>query len=334
MKKVFIVAEAGVNHNGSLKTAKKMVDVATLAGVDAIKFQTFKAEKEISMFVSKAEYQKMAINDNESQLQMVKSLELNLDAHKKIIAYCKRKKITFFSSPFDLDSIDMLNRLGIELFKIPSSEITNLPYLRKIGSLKKKVILSTGMANLKEIGKALNILIANGTSKNNITVLHCVSEYPALPEHVNLRAMLTIKNAFNVQVGYSDHTLGIEIAIAAAALGATIIEKHFTLDRNMPGPDHKMSLGPDELKTMVRSIRNVESALGDGVKKPTLLEKKNSLVIRKSIVASLNINKGETFSDKNITAKRSGKGISPMNWDEMIGKKAKRNFKKDEAIVL
>jgi len=334
MNKVFIVAEAGVNHNGKLKTAKKMVDAAVLAGVDAIKFQTFKAEKEISIFVPKAPYQKADKNDNESQLEMVKKLELSFNDHKKIIAYCKHKKIIFFSSAFDLDSIDMLDRLGVGLFKIPSSEMTNLPYLRKIGNLRKKLILSSGMATLKEVGKAIGILAANGTPKRNITVLHCSSEYPVPAKHVNLRAMVTIKNAFNVRVGYSDHTLGIEVAIAAAALGAVIIEKHFTLDRNMPGPDHKISLEPEELKMLVKSIRNVEAALGDGIKRPTLLEKRNSLMIRKSIVASLNIEKGEAFSGKNITAKRAGRGISPMYWDKIIGKKAKRNFTKDETIKL
>jgi N,N'-diacetyllegionaminate synthase len=274
MSKVFIIAEAGINHNGSIEIARKMIDVGVSAGADAVKFQTFKAEKLVSKFALKAEYQKQTTKAEESQLEMVKKLELNFNDYKELKKHCEEKGIIFLSSPFDLESIDFLNEIGLEIFKIPSGEIDNLPYLRKIGSFGKKIILSTGMSNLKEIEDALNILVNTGTRKENITVLHCNTEYPTPFKDVNLLAMLTIKNAFNVSVGYSDHTLGIEVPIAAVALGATVIEKHFTLDRNMEGPDHRASIEPEELKAMIKAIRNIEKALGNGIKKPFLPNEK------------------------------------------------------------
>ncbi|MFZ3122399.1 MAG: N-acetylneuraminate synthase [Thermodesulfovibrionales bacterium] len=332
--RTFIIAEAGVNHNGSIDIAKKLIDVAAETGADAVKFQTFKAENMVSRFAAKAEYQKKTTDADESQFDMIKRLELNEDAHKELMGYCRDKGIIFLSTPFDLESIDLLNNLGIEIFKIPSGEITNLPYLRKIGRLKKKVILSTGMADLEEIGNAINVLTGYGTRKDDITVLHCNTEYPTPFEDVNLVAMLTIRDAFKVKVGYSDHTPGIEAPVAAVALGATVIEKHFTLDKNMKGPDHKASLDPDELKAMIRTIRNIEKALGDGVKKPSTSELRNKPVVRKSIVAAKEIKKGETFTEDNITVKRPGTGISPMEWDSVIGNKAVRAFEEDDLIEL
>jgi len=332
MTKVFIIAEAGVNHNGSLEIARRMVDAAVDANADAIKFQTFKAEEVVSKFAAKAEYQRKTTNADESQLEMIKKLELNADAHKGLIKYCRKKNIIFLSTPFDLDSIDLLNNLGLEIFKIPSGEIINLPYLRKIGGLKKRIILSTGMADMGEIEDALDVLTASGTPKEDITVLHCNTEYPTPFEDVNLNAMLTIRDAFKVKVGYSDHTLGIEIPIAAVALGARVIEKHFTLDKNMKGPDHKASLEPKELKTMVEAIRNIKKALGDGVKKPSPSELKNKLIARKSIVAAKSIKASEIFTADNLTVKRPGTGISPMRWDEIIETKAKRDYQEDELI--
>ncbi len=332
--KVFVVAEAGVNHNGDLSIAKKLVDVAVEAGSNAVKFQTFKAERMINKFAQKAEYQYKTTDKNETQLEMVKRLELDVDAHKELIHYCKEKGIIFLSTPFDHESIELLNELGVEIVKIPSGEITNLPYLRKIGSLKSDIIISTGMADLQEVGQALDILVESGTSKDNITVLHCNTEYPTPFEDVNLAAMLTIRAAFNVNVGYSDHTLGIEIPIAAVALGAAVIEKHFTLNRDMKGPDHKASLESDELKNMVTAIRNIESSIGDGVKRPSPSELKNKLIVRKSIVATIDIKEGSMFKENNITAKRPGTGISPMKWDNVIGRKAKRNFEQDELIEI
>lgn len=334
MHKIFIIAEAGVNHNGSLTIAKKLVDQAVAAGADAIKFQTFKTENVISINAPKADYQKKHTFKDETQFDMVKKLELDKNAHIELIEYCKDKGILFLSTPFDLESIDLLNMLNLKIFKIPSGEITNLPYLRKIASLHKKIILSTGMANLKEINDALSILIKNGTKKENITVLHCNTEYPTPVEDANLLAMLTIKNRFGVKVGYSDHTLGIEVAIAAAALGATVIEKHFTLDRKMAGPDHEASLEPAELKQMIGLIRNIEKALGSSIKKPSKSETKNINVARKSIVAAKQISKGEFFTESNIIAKRPGNGISPMKWDKIIGRRAVKNFKSDELIRI
>lgn len=330
--RTFIIAEAGVNHNGSLKLAKKLVDAACEAETDTVKFQTFKAEQVVSINAPKAAYQANNTGIHESQLDMIRRLELDQAAHKEIFQYCREKKIQFLSSPFDLESIDLLTSLGLTLLKIPSGEITNLPYLRKIGSLEKEIILSTGMADLGEIEIALGVLMNAGTPLENITVLHCNTEYPTPFEDVNLKAMQTIATSFGVRVGYSDHTLGIEIPIAAVALGASIIEKHFTLDRNMKGPDHRASLEPDELKAMVAAIRNVEKALGDGIKTPSPSELKNKSIARKSIVAATDLKKGEIFTEKNLTVKRPGNGISPMRWDEIIGKKANKNYKKDELI--
>ena len=329
---VFIIAEAGVNHNGSLDLAKRLIDVAADAGADAVKFQTFRADKLVSKTAQKAEYQKQTTDAAESQYAMIKKLELDEAAHHELIAYCKTKDILFLSTPFDHDSIELLNHLGMEIFKIPSGEITNLPYLRHIGSLDKEVILSTGMADLGEVEDTLDVLIAAGTTKNKITVLHATTEYPCPMEEVNLRAMQTIGNAFHVKIGYSDHTNGIEVPIAAVAMGATVIEKHFTLDKTMEGPDHKASLEPDELIAMIKSIRNIEKALGSGIKKPSCSEIKNICIARKSIVASCSIAKGELLNAKNITVKRPGNGINPMRWDEIIGTVAFTDYQEDELI--
>ena len=290
--KVFIIAEAGVNHNGDVNLAKKLIDAAVEVGSDAVKFQTFKAEQVISKFAEMAEYQKKNLGKEESQLEMVKKLELKYEDFRYLKSYCHDKGIMFLSSPFDIDSVRFLKDLGLTIFKIPSGEITNYPLLREIGSYRKEVILSTGMASLGEIESALDVLIENGTERKNITVLHCNTEYPTPFEDVNLKAMLTIKEAFKVKVGYSDHTLGIEVPIAAAALGATVIEKHFTLEKSLPGPDHKASLEPHELKSMVKAIRNIERALGNGIKKPSKSEIKNINIARKSIVTKINIKKG------------------------------------------
>jgi len=333
MKKTFIIAEAGVNHNGSLELAKNLVDAAIETGADAVKFQTFKAERIVSKNAEKAAYQIQTTNATESQLDMIRRLELSTTAHKELLQYCGEKEIQFLSSPFDLESIDLLASLGLTIFKIPSGEITNLPYLRKVGVLKKEIILSTGMADLGEIEDALDVLMEAGTELENITVLHCNTEYPTPFEDVNLRAMLTIKTAFpGLQVGYSDHTRGIEVSIAAVAMGATIIEKHFTLDKNMEGPDHKASLEPDELKAMVNAIRNIEKALGNGIKKPSPSELKNKAIVRKSIVAERDIRNREAFTEENLTVKRPGTGICPMRWDEVIGQVAQKDYEKDELI--
>ena len=332
MSKVFIIAEAGVNHNGSLELAKKLIDAAVEAGADAVKFQTFKADKLVSKRAQKADYQKQSTSADESQYDMIKKLELDENAHRILISYCKDKRIMFLSTPFDHDSIDLLNSFDMPIFKIPSGEITNLPYLRHIGGLSKGVILSTGMANLGEIEGALEVLIKAGTSKVKITVLHATTEYPCPIDEVNLRAMQTIKAAFGVTVGYSDHTQGIEVPIAAVAMGARVIEKHFTLDRTMDGPDHKASLEPDELKAMVRAIRHIERALGDGVKRLSGSEARNMTVVRKSIVASRSIKVGDIFSIKNITVKRPGNGISPMLWDEVVGRVAQKNYQEDDLL--
>lgn len=332
--RTFIIAEAGVNHNGSINTAKKLIDAAVDSGADAVKFQTFKAESLASRFAPKADYQKKKGDKDQYQLAMLKKLELSHNDYSELFNYCQEKKIMFLSSPFDSESVDFLQSLGMNIFKIPSGEITNLPYLRKVGSLAKKIIISTGMAELEEISKALDVLVASGTAKEKITVLHCNTEYPTPFEDVNLLAMLTIKNALGVKVGYSDHTLGIEVTIAAVALGAEVIEKHFTLDRTMEGPDHQASLEPEEFKAMVEAIRNIEQALGDGIKKISPSESTNKPVVRKSIVALREIRKGEALNKDNITVKRPGTGISPMEWDKIIGKPAKRCFKADEAIEV
>jgi len=331
--KVFIIAEAGVNHNGSIELAKKLIDVASESGADAVKFQTFKATNLVSKNAQKAQYQKENMNDgDDSQFNMLKKLELDLDTHKRLISYCNQKKIIFLSTPFDNDSIELLNDLGLEIFKIPSGEITNLPYLRHIGKLDKKVVLSTGMADIGEIEDALDVLLEAGTKKENITVLHANTMYPTPMEDVNLRAMKTIGDTFDIDFGYSDHTLGIEVDIAAVALGACCIEKHFTLDKTMEGPDHKASLEPDELKAMVKAIRNIELALGSSIKKPSKSETPNKEVARKSIVAKVNIKKDDILSEKNITLKRPGNGINPMRWDEIIGSVAPKDYKEDEII--
>jgi len=333
MNKTYIIAEAGVNHNGSLEMAFQLIDVAVAAGADAVKFQTFKAEKVIAVNTPKADYQKETTGSDESQLEMVRKLELDETAHTRLYQHCQHKDIQFLSSPFDLESIDLLNRLGLEVFKIPSGEINNLPYLRKLGALKKLLFLSTGMADLGEIEDALDVLTESGTPLKNITVLHCNTEYPTPFEDVNLRTIQTIRNAFpGISVGYSDHTIGIEVPIAAVAMGATVIEKHFTLDRNLPGPDHRASLEPHELTAMISGIRNIEKALGTGIKKPSPSELKNKPNARKSIVAAFPIKEGETFTEMNITVKRPGTGITPMRWDEIIGRKAKKSYRRDELI--
>jgi N,N'-diacetyllegionaminate synthase len=329
---VFIIAEAGVNHNGSIDLAYKLIDVAVESGADAVKFQTFKAENVASKNATKAEYQKQTTDVSESQFNMLKKLELDLEAHKALIAYCKEKDIIFLSTPFDHESIDLLSDLGLQIFKIPSGEITNLPYLKQIGLLSKQVILSTGMSTLEEVGDAINVLTNAGTSKENITVLHANTMYPTPMEDVNLNAMLTIQKEFGIAVGYSDHTLGIEVDIAAVVLGASIIEKHFTLDKTMDGPDHEASLEPEELKVMVSSIRNIEKALGSSQKKPSPSESSNIKAVRKSIIANQNIKKGDLLTDKNIAVKRPGYGISPMKWEELIGTAASKDYNADELI--
>ena len=329
---VFIIAEAGVNHNGSIELAKKLIDVASEAGVDAVKFQTFKAKNLVSKKAQKAQYQKRNTDANESQFEMIKKLELDKNSHHELLEYCTMKNIMFLSSPFDLESIELLNDLNIEIFKIPSGEIINLPYLKKVGSLKKRVILSSGMANMQEIEDAMTVLIDAGTLKENITVLHANTMYPTPMEDVNLKAMLSIGERCNVAFGYSDHTLGIEVDIAAVALGASIIEKHFTLDKTMDGPDHKASLEPDELIAMVKAIRNIELALGSSVKEPSKSERPNIKIARKSIVASRDISRGEILTQDNLAIKRPGNGINPMKWDDIIGTFATKDYKEDELI--
>ncbi len=332
IQRITIIAEAGVNHNGSINTAKKMIDVAVDAGADLVKFQTFKAKTLAIKSAGKADYQKNLTDADESQFEMIKKLELDQAAHEELMLYCEKKGIIFFSAAFDLGSIELLEKLDISLYKIPSGEITNLPYLRQIGRLGKPIILSTGMSTLGEIHSALNILLEAGVDKKQITILHCNSEYPTPMKHVNLKAMHTIGKKLRVKIGYSDHTLGIEVPIAAVAMGATVIEKHFTLDRTLPGPDHSASLEPDELKLMVKAIRNIEKAMGDGVKKPSPSEIKNMPISRKSIVAKNSIKKGEKFSKKNLTVKRPGTGISPMEWDNLIGKIANDDYEMDDLI--
>lgn len=335
MKHVLIIAEAGVNHNGSLDIAKQLIDKAVEAGVDIIKFQTFKSEKLVSKAAKQAEYQQRNIGKkDESQLAMLKKLELSPSAHKELMDYCREKGIRFFSTAFDMDSIEYLHSLNLGLWKIPSGEITNYPYLRKIAQYHEPIILSTGMCELSDIEATLKVLVGFGVKKEQITILHCNTEYPTPYSDVNLRAMLEIRDRFGVQVGYSDHTQGIEVPIAAVALGASVIEKHFTLDKNMEGPDHKASLEPDELKAMVCAIRNVEQTLGSGHKTISESERKNIEIARKSIVAACPIKKGELFTEENLTVKRPGNGISPMRWSEVIGKTAAKDFEEEEMIVL
>jgi N,N'-diacetyllegionaminate synthase len=330
---VFIIAEAGVNHNGSIELAKKLIDVASDAGADAVKFQTFKASNLVSKDAKKAAYQTKNMKDaDDTQYSMLKKLELDIDTHKELIEYCKVKKIMFLSTPFDNESVELLHDLGLKIFKIPSGEITNLPYLRAIGRLNKKVFLSTGMSNMDEIRDALGVLTSSGTKKENIVVLHANTMYPTPFRDVNLRAMQKIKNDLGVDVGYSDHTLGIEVDIAATAMGACVIEKHFTLDKTMDGPDHKASLEPTKLKSMVKAIRNIELALGSSEKKPSPSEIPNMEIVRKSIVASCNIKKGDVLTEQNLTIKRPANGISPMKWDMIVGSVAQKDYLKDEPI--
>lgn len=333
--KTLIIAEAGVNHNGSLELAKQLVASAAAAGADLVKFQSFLTSKIITRHAPKAQYQKDTTGTEESQYEMIRKLELSRADHTALIEECRRHGIGFFSTAFDPESFDMLSELGcLNLIKIPSGELTNLPLLRYMTRLGKPVLLSTGMANLGEIEAAIEVIEAEGTPRNLITILHCTTEYPTPMEDVNLRAMVSMKQAFGVQVGYSDHTPGIEVPIAAVALGATVIEKHFTLDRNLPGPDHKASLEPHELRAMVDGIRNIERALGDGIKRPSSSELKNKPIARKSVVASRDIKVGELFSTENLGTKRPGTGISPMRWDEVIGRHAPRDFATDELIEL
>ena len=332
-----IIAEAGVNHNGSIDIARQLVDKAVEAGVDIIKFQTFKSEKLVSKSARQAEYQKKNIGtkSDDSQLSMLKKLELSEQDHVELMAYCKQKGIKFFSTAFDMDSIDYLHSLNMGLWKIPSGEITNYPYIKKIAQYGEPVILSTGMCEMDDISAAVSVLLKYGVKREQITILHCNTEYPTPYEDVNLRAMNTIKNEFKVNVGYSDHTKGIEVPIAAVALGASVIEKHFTLDRNMEGPDHKASLEPYELKAMVSAIRNIEKAVGgDGTKHVSESERKNITIARKSIIAARDIKKGELLTEENMTVKRPGTGISPMRWEEVVGTKAIRNFAEDEIIEI
>ena len=329
---IIVLAEAGVNHNGSLKRAFELVDIAAEAGADFVKFQSFKAEKLVSSVAKQADYQIKNTGEEVGQLKMLRQLELSLEDHIKINEYCKKRRIQFLSSAFDIESIDMLLELGLNIWKIPSGEITNLPYLQKIGNLGQQVILSTGMSTLKEVEDAINALVQSGTKKNLITVLHCNTEYPTPIKDVNLNAMLTIQKAFGVSVGYSDHTLGMEVSIAAVALGAKVIEKHFTLDKSLPGPDHKASLDPEELKLMISSIRNVEIALGDGNKTISPSELRNLNKARKSIHLAVDVKKGLNLQDDHIEMKRPGDGISPMEYQKVIGMTVTRDLKKDHQL--
>jgi len=329
---VYIIAEAGVNHNGSIDLAKKLVDKAKEAGANCIKFQTFISDNLVSKNANKADYQKQQTDTEESQYEMLRNLELSFEDFTELNEYCKTNGIEFVSTAFDLDSVDFLNQLDMPFWKIPSGEITNLPYLIKIANTHKPIVMSTGMSTIEEIEDAIGVLKNNGVSE--IILLHCTTEYPAPYNEVNLKAMETLKKRFNVNVGYSDHTKGIEIPIAAVAMGATVIEKHFTLDRNMKGPDHKSSLEPNELKAMVDAIRKVENAIGDGEKKPSKSEIKNIAIARKSIIAKVDIKKGDILTEDNITVKRPGNGINPMKWFEVIGKAAKRDFVEDELIEI
>lgn len=334
MMNTIVIAEAGVNHNGSMELARKLIYTAADAGADYIKFQTFNTEKLVLKEARQAEYQKMNMGNEISQYEMLKKLELNAEMHFELIETCKKSGIAFLSTAFDMDSMDLLVRLDLPVWKIPSGEITNLPFLKRIGALGKPVFLSTGMATMREIEDAIKILMIEGTERDKITVLHCTSEYPAPLSEINLKAMISIGETFNVRFGYSDHSEGIEVPLAAVALGASVIEKHFTLNRNMEGPDHKASLEPDELKRMIKGIRNIEIALGDGIKIPTPSEIKNAILVRKSVVAARDIRKGELFSSDNLTVKRPGNGVSPMLWDTLIGIRAKRDYHINEQIEL
>lgn len=336
MSHTLIIAEAGVNHNGSIELAKQLVEKAVEAGVDYIKFQTFKASKLVTKAAKQAEYQQRNIGGQESsQYKMLKKLELTPEEHEVLIDYCHQLGIKFFSTAFDFDSIEYLHSLDLGLWKIPSGEVTNYPFLKRIAAYNEKTILSTGMCEMEDVRNAVNALYKNGLSKENLILLHCNTEYPTPFEDVNLKAMDALRNEFGVEVGYSDHTKGIEVPIAAVALGATVIEKHFTLDRTLPGPDHKASLEPDELKAMVSAIRNIEKAVGgDGTKHVSESERKNIAIARKSIVAACDIKAGDLFTEENLTVKRPGSGISPMRWEEVLGMKAKRDFAEDELIEI
>lgn len=332
MGHVFLIAEAGVNHNGDIETAKKLIDAAVRAGADAVKFQTFRAENLVCKSAEKAAYQLETTDTAETQFEMLKKLELNEQEHWELMQYCQKRNIMFLSTPFDIDSLHYLINLGVGIIKIASGEITDYPLLREAGKTGKKVILSTGMSTLNEVREAVDVLKENGSGE--ITVLHCNTEYPTPVSDVNLLAMVNMREELGLPTGYSDHTQGIEIPIAAAVLGATVIEKHFTLDKTMAGPDHRASLEPDELQVMVRTIRNIEGALGNGIKAPSESEKRNVEAARKSIVVAADIKKGEKFTEKNLTTKRPGTGINPMRWDEVMGKKAERDYKADEMLWL
>jgi N,N'-diacetyllegionaminate synthase len=332
--KTLIIAEAGVNHNGDLDMARQLIDVAASAGADLVKFQTFSADRLVTEHAKKADYQAHTTDAAESQHAMIRRLELTSGMHEALIAHCKVRGISFFSTGFDIESVDMLMQLGVDRLKVPSGELTNLPYLRHVGRIGKPVILSTGMATLGDTEAALAVLEDAGTPRARITVLHCTTEYPTPMREVNLRAMSSLRDAFGVAVGYSDHTAGIEVAVAAVALGATVIEKHFTLDRSLPGPDHQASLEPAELAQMVNAIRNIEQAMGDGIKRPTPSELKNRPVARKSIVAACAIRAGERFTEGNLTVKRPGTGLSPMLWDDVLRYSATRDFAPNELIEL
>lgn len=332
--RTLIIAEAGVNHNGDIGLAKQLVAAAKLAGADMVKFQTFKASSLVTKTAGKAAYQKSTTDSNESQYDMIRKFELSREEHESLIEECRRLDIGFLSTAFDHDSFELLLQLGVNLVKIPSGELTNLPFLRHVARLGMPIILSTGMANLGEVEAALEAIEAEGTPRSRVTVLHCTTEYPSSMVDVNLMAMVNMKAALGVDIGYSDHTQGIEVAIAARALGARVIEKHFTLDRSLPGPDHQASLEPYELKAMIDAVRNIENALGDGIKRPTARELQNRPIVRKSIVAIRQIGVGEVFSRENIGIKRPGNGISPMRWDEVIGRVAQRDFAVDELIEL
>ncbi len=331
---VLIIAEAGVNHNGSIKLAKQLVDAAKSCNADIIKFQFFKADDLVLPNTEKATYQKREDISSHNQFDMLKKLELSYEEQKDLKIYCDKKNIEFLTSGFDLNSLDAIRKLNLKRYKIPSGEITNLPYLKFIGKQEKPIILSTGMSNINEIKEALDVLKASGAKLENISVLHCTSEYPAPLNEINLRAMCTIKELFKVNVGYSDHTLGIEVSLAAVALGAKVIEKHLTLDRNFDGPDHKASLTPDEFKMLVKGVRNISIALGSSEKKIGNTELKNLPLVRKSIVAKKDIRKGDIFSVDNLCSKRPATGLSPMLWDEIIGKRAKKNFRINDFITL
>ena len=331
---VLIVAEAGVNHNGDLETSLRLVDAASRCGADLVKFQTFTADQLVTPDAAKAEYQKVMTSSMETQFEMLRKLELSDNDHVAIIDRCQERGVGFLSTGFDIDNVDMLVELGMDRIKVPSGEITNLPFLRHIGGLGLRTILSTGMADLEEVRSALDVLLAYGLSKSDVTILHCTTDYPAAMGDVNLQAMVTMRDAFGVEVGYSDHTLGYEVAIAAVSLGAVVIEKHLTLDRKSAGPDHAASLEPEEFANMVRAIRNIEIALGDGIKRPKSSEFANMAVARKSLVASERIQEGEAFTSMNISAKRPGSGLSPMLWDEALGQKATREYAPNEMIEL